>query len=58
MIKVIKHGNKRATECSECGCVFEYEKEDVKTSQTGYNDYEYYLYCPDCRKLLLVPYFS
>lgn len=50
MIRVIKHGTKRTIECKNCGCVFEYEKEDINTIQTGYNEYKYYIDCPDCKQ--------
>ena len=30
MIKVIKHGHYRTCSCYNCGCIFTFEKEDVK----------------------------
>lgn len=51
MIKILKHGNKRVIECKNCGCIFEYEHEDVKREQSGINEYIYYISCPDCNKI-------
>ena len=57
-VKVIIHGNKRVVKCSNCDCLFEYEKEDVKTEQVDYNEYEYYVSCPDCKCKVKVSYFK
>lgn len=51
MIRIIKHGNRRVIECENCGCVFSYEKEDVKTEQIGVNDFMSYVQCPDCKNM-------
>lgn len=48
MIKVIKHGHYRTCSCYNCGCIFTFEKEDVKVEQTGMNNYERFVECPDC----------
>lgn len=48
-IRVIKHGTKRVVECINCGCLFEYEKEDINSVQLKYNEYKNYVVCPDCR---------
>lgn len=37
MVKVIRYGNKRRVTCGVCESFLEYEKEDVKTVQTGMN---------------------
>ena len=50
MIKVIEHGRSRQSICYNCGCIFTFEKEDAKLDQTGINDYEYFVKCPDCKK--------
>lgn len=57
-IKVIRHGIKRAQECPNCECLFEYEKEDVKSTQVGFNEYEYTVTCPDCKNTINVGYFN
>lgn len=31
MIKIIRKGTRKVQECKECGCLFSYEEEDVKT---------------------------
>ena len=48
-IKILKHGTKKVVTCNNCGCVFEYEKEDTTTIQLKYNEYKQYINCPDCR---------
>lgn len=50
MIKVIKHGHYRTCSCYNCGCIFTFEKEDVKVEQAGMNEYERFVECPDCRE--------
>ena len=49
-IRVIKHGTKRVAECAYCGCVFEYELEDINTIQKKHNEYTQSVDCPDCRR--------
>lgn len=48
MIKVIKHGKMKQTTCSDCGCVFTYEKEDTFTEQIDINEWYTFITCPDC----------
>ena len=51
MITIIKHGREHyRMECEECGCIFEYDKTDIK---------EYYengpvqkIRCPECGKAM------
>lgn len=50
MIRIIKHGTKRVNECNNCGCIFQYEKEDIKVEQAGWNEYTYTICCPDCKQ--------
>ena len=50
MIKVITHGRFRKHTCSECGCEFSYEKEDLHYVQTAINDCEWRITCPECGK--------
>jgi DNA-directed RNA polymerase subunit RPC12/RpoP len=43
MIKVIEHGySKYKDKCHQCGCLFEYELEDIKEGSVK---------CPDCEFL-------
>lgn len=30
MIHIIEKGTKQKTQCSECGCIFSFEKEDIE----------------------------
>lgn len=50
MIKVIKHGEMRQCTCYNCRCIFTFEKEDVKHEQTGPNEMEHVVECPDCKE--------
>jgi len=54
MITVIKHGTKKAVDCTCCGSKLMYEREDVKTDQTGMNEYEKYILCPVCKEKIRV----
>ena len=63
MIRVIEHGPKVIkTRCPHCGCVFEYELEDVKTdgifSTIQYNSTGQYVECPDCKYHVFHDYFK
>ena len=48
MINVIRHGDKKRIACPECGCIFTYQKEDMGRKQTGMNDFNSFVRCPDC----------
>ena len=48
MVKVIRYGEKRRITCEVCGALLEFEKDDVKTVQTGMNEYEQRIECPAC----------
>lgn len=49
-VKVIHYGSKRYATCGFCGSFLEYEKEDVKTVQTGMNEYDGKIACPNCHE--------
>lgn len=53
-VKIIRHGRKRYVTCGFCDAFLEYEKEDVKTVQTGMNEYESEIICPNCREKVRV----
>lgn len=55
-MKVIKYGRKRRETCKNCGAVLEYEKEDVKTVQTGMNEFDQQIKCPICGRTISVGY--
>ena len=42
--------NNQACSCYNCGCIFTFEKEDVKVEQVGVNEHERFVECPDCRE--------
>lgn len=48
MIHVIQHGNKKRIVCSICGCIFTYQREDMERKQTGANEFDSFVRCPDC----------
>lgn len=54
MIKVIRHGKINKRTCSNCGCEFTFEKSDTDYVQTGPNEYERYINCPDCEERIRV----
>lgn len=56
MIKVIEHGKRRQIRCPVCLCLFSYEKEDTKTVQTGVNDHNTYVNCPECGERMRIEY--
>lgn len=58
MIKVIKYGNKRRTYCGNCGALLEFEKEDIKVTQAGINEYEEKIKCPACGENIVVGRYS
>ncbi len=53
-VKVIQYGRKRRVTCGTCGSLLEYEKEDVKTVQTGINEWESEIICPNCQEKVRV----
>lgn len=52
-IKVIEYG-KRRVKCDKCESVLEYENEDIKTIQTGMNEYQKQITCPVCNNAIYV----
>ena len=55
MIEVIKRGTKKICTCSECGCSFKYEEEDVNVGVFNAVDT---IQCPQCNVNLVVKYYS
>ena len=51
MIKIIKHGTHRTCTCCKCGCIFTFEKEDIKMENLGKNEYSTFVQCPDCMEI-------
>ena len=54
MVKVIKYGEKRRVKCNCCGALLEFGKNDLKTVQTGMNEYEQQIECPACGETVAV----
>lgn len=54
MVEVIEYGRKRRTTCEACGALLEFEKSDIKTVQTGLNEYEQRIECPACHEVVTV----
>ncbi len=56
MIKIIENGNTHQRKrCEVCGCVFEFDKVDIKLYPTEYN---YKLNCPECGAVIVVEFHS
>lgn len=53
-VKIIRYGDKRRVICNICSSLLEYEKEDIKTVQTGMNEYEKEIVCPNCQETIKV----
>ena len=56
MIEIIKKGDeapKKRAECQHCGCVFDYQKDDVQTIFAG--SYKKIVRCPQCDRILHMP---
>lgn len=53
-VKVIQLGDRRRVRCTYCGSLLEYEKGDVRNVQTGMNEYENEIECPNCQEKIRV----
>ncbi len=53
-VKLIRYGSRHYVTCCFCDAFLEYEKEDVKTVQTGMNEWENRIICPNCREKVRV----
>lgn len=55
MIKIIRMGTKQTKECTECGCYFSFDEEDVKKmtniniGDNPFNGTSKFIYCPQCK---------
>ena len=50
MIKIIKKGTLKVTKCTNCGCEFSYEDDDIQdhlATERFDNSYKY-IVCPQC----------
>lgn len=55
-VKIIKYGDKRRIICPTCGSLLEFSVEDVRSTQTGMNEYDYVIECPNCKEEVKIPY--
>ena len=59
MIHVIEKGTKQKTQCSKCGCIFSFEKEDIEI-MGNYHPYKEYssmrktIKCPQCSNVIVL----
>lgn len=56
MVKVIRYGEKRRITCKVCGALLEFKEDDLKTVQTGINEYEQQIECPACGETVTANY--
>lgn len=60
MIKIIKEGTKKIATCYNCGCIFSYEREDIKDDM--YDDnympppqfIKEWVNCPQCNEEIVL----
>ena len=51
MVKIIKEVTRKIAKCSNCGCKFSYEEEDINMfHNTRRNSVTLYIHCPQCSK--------
>ena len=54
MIKIIEPGTRTITKCTECGCKFSYENEDIEKDGLLANNLVFigkiFVVCPQCGK--------
>lgn len=55
-VKVIKYGKIRRVTCPSCESLLEFEVEDAHYKQTGMNEGEYVIQCPNCNEDVKIPY--
>ena len=58
MIKIIEPGTRTITKCTECGCKFSYENEDIEKDGLLANNLVYigkiFVVCPQCGKEIVL----
>ncbi len=52
MIHIIQKGTKQKIQCSECGCIFSFEKEDIEI--TDWNSMRKTIKCPQCNNIIIL----
>ena len=58
MIKIIEPGTRTITKCTECGCKFSYENEDIEKDGLWANNLVFigkiFVVCPQCGKEIML----
>ena len=58
MIKIIEFGTRRITKCTECGCKFSYENDDIENDGLLTNNLVFlgktWVVCPQCGKEIVL----
>ena len=58
MIKIIEPGTRTVTKCTECGCKFSYEDEDIEKDGLLANNVAFFgktwVVCPQCGKEIVL----
>ena len=59
MIHIIEKGTKQKMQCSKCGCIFSFEKEDIEIMGNYYPYKEYNsmrktIKCPQCSNIIVL----
>ena len=59
MIEIIERGKKHIAVCTECGCKFSYEDEDIINDHSNEYTYIYdmtkaYINCPQCNTKVII----
>ena len=58
MIKIIEPGTRTITKCTECGCKFSYENEDIEKDGLFANNSvvlgKIFVVCPQCGKEIVL----
>ena len=54
MINIIKKGNLFPYQltCPKCGCIFEFQDEDIEVKQVMYNEWIWMMRCPTCGEVI------
>lgn len=52
MIHIIKHGTKYPYKltCFHCGCIFEFQDEDIRDTEIDNKIWLKTIYCPECKQ--------
>ncbi len=54
MKTIIKKGTKQKMKCSDCGCEFSYEQEDIERKEFDTARYKVFVKCPQCESVCII----